>query len=104
MTILKNHNRWDKSNVEFSAGVLIEYSKQSPRPEMHYIDYGLGILSADVFKGYPPNQSFDLSKVYNHLSLEGELHGYEVFQRFYEIGSQQGILEAEEYIKAKGLK
>ena len=42
MTVLRNADRWDKSNVEFEDGNIIEYNKRAPRPEMAHIDYGLG--------------------------------------------------------------
>ena len=101
MTVLKNENQWDRSNVIYQDGSLIEYNKVEIKPNMNYIDYGLGILNADVFSGYPEGGILDLSKVYNELSLKNELFGYEVFERFYEIGSHQGILETEEYLTAK---
>ena len=101
MTVLKNQNRWDKSNVEFDAGQIIEYNKSVIRPQMHYIDYGLGILQSTVLQAYPARQSFDLSKVYNDLSLASELAGYEVFERFYEIGSHQGIADTKAYLLQK---
>lgn len=104
MTVLKNQNRWDKSNVEFDAGQIIEYNKSVFRPQMHYIDYGLGILQSSVLEAYPARQSFDLSKVYNDLSLVGELAGYEVFERFYEIGSHQGIADTQAYLLEKTTK
>ena len=104
MTILKNQNRWDKSNVEFDAGQITEYNKTVIRPKMHYIDYGLGILQSTVLQAYPPRKSFDLSKVYNDLSLAGELAGYEVFERFYEIGSHQGIADTQAYLLEKTAK
>jgi NDP-sugar pyrophosphorylase family protein len=104
MTILKNENQWDRSNVIYQNGSLIEYNKEEIKPNMNFIDYGLGILNADVFSGYPEGEIIDLSKVYNILSLKNELLGYEVFERFYEIGSHQGILETEEYLTAKEKK
>lgn len=104
MTVLKNRNQWDKSNVEFNAGHITEYNKTVIRPQMHYIDYGLGILQSAVLQAYPERQSFDLSNVYNDLSLAGELAGYEVFERFYEIGSHQGIADTQAYIFEKTAK
>lgn len=98
MTVLRNQNQWDKSNVEFDAGQIIEYNKTETRPQMHYIDYGLGLMDYAVLQAYPAGQSFDLSKVYNDLSLCGELAGYEVFERFYEIGSHQGIADTQSYL------
>jgi NDP-sugar pyrophosphorylase family protein len=101
MTILRNQNQWDKSNVEFDAGQIIEYNKTAIRPQMHYIDYGLGLVQNTALQTYPAGQSFDLSKVYNDLSLAGELAGYEVFERFYEIGSHQGIKDTQAYLLDK---
>ena len=104
MTVLKNENQWDKSNVIYHNDSLIEYNKEEIKPNMNYIDYGLGILNSDVFNTYATEESFDLSKVYNQLSLNKQLYGYEVFERFYEIGSHQGILEAEEYLTSREKK
>ena len=101
MTVMENRNQWDRSNVEFSLGKILEYNKSVIRPEMHYIDYGLGILNKRAFDHYPENESFDLSKVYNQLSLEGQLSGCEVFERFYEIGSHQGIVDTQNYLLQK---
>jgi N-acetyl-alpha-D-muramate 1-phosphate uridylyltransferase len=98
MTVLENGDRWDRSNVLFSDGKLVEYNKHSPTENMAYIDYGLGVLSADVLLAYPENEPFDLAEVYHRLSLDGQLAGYEVFERFYEIGSLEGLKETEEYL------
>jgi N-acetyl-alpha-D-muramate 1-phosphate uridylyltransferase len=98
MTVLENGNRWDRSNVLFSDGKLVEYNKHSPSENMAYIDYGLGVLSADVLLAYPEDEPFDLAEVYHRLSLDRRLAGYEVFERFYEIGSLEGLKETEEYL------
>ena len=82
MTVLKNSNEWDKSNVLFNKGLLLEYNKHIPKIEMNYIDYGLGIMSAFVFTKYPKDEPFDLADVYCQLSIHGHLAGFEVFERF----------------------
>lgn len=97
MTVLKNHNKWDKSNVEFVGGKIIEYNKIQTHSRMNYIDYGLGVLQASVFDAYSESIPFDLSDIYHQLSINQQLEGCEVYQRFYEIGSFQGIIEAEQY-------
>lgn len=101
MTVIKNQNQWDKSNVLFVDGRLHEYNKRSPRAEMTYIDYGLGVVSASVLKQRPVGQSFDLVDVYQDLSLQGQLAGLEVHERFYEIGSHTGLKETEDYFLTK---
>lgn len=102
MTVLKNGDRWDRSNVLYSKGKLLEYNKHAPSEAMAYIDYGLGVLSADVLLTYLEDQPFDLAEVYHSLSLDGRLVGYEVFERFYEIGSFEGLKETEQYL-TKGI-
>jgi MurNAc alpha-1-phosphate uridylyltransferase len=98
MTVLKNQNQWDTSNVLFEEGTLLEYNKQTPHSDMTYIDYGLGIVTADALKEYPLDEAFDLGEVYHRLSLRGQLAGYEVFERFYEIGSPLGLQETIDYL------
>ena len=99
MTVLKNSGQWDKSNVLFNDSIIFEYNKQAPKPEMAHIDYGLGVLSASVLENAPSNEHFDLADIYHQLSLQGLLAGYEVFERFYEIGSHKGLQETINYFK-----
>jgi hypothetical protein len=42
--------------------------------------------------------------LYENLSLKKELYGFEVFQRFYEIGSLQGIEDLSNYLNLKTKK
>jgi len=97
MTVLRNGNRWDQSNADFEGGVVRAYEKRAPRPEMAHIDYGLSVLSARVFTNYTDGDVFDLADVFQHLSATGRLAGFEVFQRFYEIGSHAGLAETADY-------
>ena len=102
MTVLANQDRWDKSNVLMRDGQLLAYNKRAPSADMHHIDYGLGALQADVLRSWPADLPFDLADVYQCLSGEGQLEGYEVHERFYEIGSHSGLSEAETYFLSKG--
>ena len=97
MTVLKNQNQWDKSNVLFDGKYLIEYNKALPKPEMSHIDYGLSILTPGVLDAYSLGERFDLADVFHSASLKGQLAGYEVFERFYESGSHTGLQEASDY-------
>ena len=102
MTILQNQNQWDKSNVFFKNGQLLEYNKRAPRKEMTYIDFGLGVISASILKHYLFDRPFDLADTYQDLSQKGKLAGFEAYDRFYEIGSHTGLKETEKYLLMKG--
>jgi hypothetical protein len=99
MTVLRNADRWDKSNVEFVNGKIVEYNKAAPRPAMDHIDYGLVVLSSAVLADMPSNEPFDLADTYHDLSLREELAGHEVFERFYEIGSHKGLNETIQFFR-----
>ena len=104
MTVYKNDNKWDESNVIFNDGIVTQYDKKVKTYEMKYIDYGLSILTKKVVERIPKNTPLDLEDLYKKLSKERLLHGFEVFNRFYEIGSNKGIKEFTEYIKMKGVR
>jgi NDP-sugar pyrophosphorylase family protein len=99
MTALHNDGKWDKSNALYENGYIVKYDKESTTPDMKYIDYGLGILKKSAFSKWKENNVFDLSEVFGNLVSQGELLGFEVKKRFYEIGSVQGLKETEEYIQ-----
>jgi NDP-sugar pyrophosphorylase family protein len=97
MTVLRNRQQWDQSNAVFRDGLVTEYDKKTPREDMEYIDYGLAVLSASALLDPIRTPPFDLADVYQDLSRAGRLAGHEVQQRFYEIGSPQGLTETAEY-------
>jgi len=106
MTVYANRNKWDTSNVIFSKGQLLEYNKWQPRPEMEYIDYGAAILQAEIFQPQASSKveqsAFDLADLYQQMVVKGQMVGYEVAQRFYEIGSHSGLEEARSFFEHRG--
>jgi NDP-sugar pyrophosphorylase family protein len=101
MTVYRNSNEWDRSNVLFEGGNILLYDKRAPLPEMAHIDYGLGVFRAAALLPYPSNQATDLADVYQDLLGQGQLAGLEVRQRFYEIGSFAGLQETQDYLRTK---
>ena len=99
MTVFRNANAWDPSNVVFDQGKIRVYDKKNKTPDMAYIDYGLGVFHAAAFASYPEDASFDLADVYRDLLTAGQLAGYEVHERFYEIGSHAGMRETDELLR-----
>jgi NDP-sugar pyrophosphorylase family protein len=102
MTVLRNGNRWDTSNVIFRNGRLLRYDKRERTPEMDYIDYGVGLLRRSAVDRIPTDRPFDLAELYTALVAEGRMAGYEVTQRFYEIGTPESLEEARQYLLGNG--
>jgi len=98
MTVYKNENKYDASNVEFREGSVMKYKKGINDPKMQHIDYGLSFFRRSAFPLLEREGAFDLSDTYHLLSSSQMLEGFEVFERFYEIGSIKGIKEFSEFL------
>ena len=105
MTVLENTDRWDASNARLEPGGLVRYRKgeHSLGPLTH-IDYGLSVLATPtVVDRVPGDTVVDLAEMLTALGDEGLLAGYEVHERFYEIGSPSGIHDLERLLAAHDL-
>lgn len=101
MTVFRNEGRWDTSNVVYDGRRVLCYSKRERQPDMAYIDYGLGLLSADLFADRPADQAFDLAELHTALASSGRLAGWAARQRFYEIGTPAGLAETDQHLRTK---
>jgi MurNAc alpha-1-phosphate uridylyltransferase len=101
LAVIRNEGRWDKSNVLFENGRIVRYDKKNRTPDMLHIDYGLGALHREALSSYREGTVLDLADVYHDLSVRGELAGYEMHERFYEIGSPKGLKDADDYIRKR---
>jgi NDP-sugar pyrophosphorylase family protein len=103
MTVCRNDNRWDASNVLYSGGRIVRYDKRQPTSEMRHIDYGLGAFRRTAFDPVAESKAFDLADVYERLLEADDLAAFEVPGRFYEIGSPAGLAETRAYLLARGV-
>jgi MurNAc alpha-1-phosphate uridylyltransferase len=96
MAVLRNEDRWDRSNADFDGELVTRYSKTEG--DFEWIDYGLSIFTRNIAGEIPPDEPADLADLFDRLSREGRLAGYEVGERFYEIGSSEGLAELERFL------
>ena len=101
MTVFENHELYDASNVDFSGGEIKVYDKKHKTPAMHHIDYGLGLFRAAAFDGFPRDAVVDLAEVQKALFARHQLVGYEIGERFYEIGSHEGLNELDALLRSR---
>jgi len=99
MVVLRNDGRWDTSNAHFERGRVVAYDKRAPTPEMRWIDYGLGGLTAGALECTAASEP-DLAALYSSLARAGELCGYPAVERFYEIGTPGALEETEAFLSA----
>jgi NDP-sugar pyrophosphorylase family protein len=99
--VLRNDDRWDRSNAVFQDGRVIVYDKRARErdPQMRWIDFGFSVLGRGVVESIPSGVVSDLADVFHELSLRGELAGFEVDTRFFEVGSPDGVEQLESYLE-----
>jgi MurNAc alpha-1-phosphate uridylyltransferase len=100
VTVFRNENRYIQSNIEIDGRYISKYEKGDQR-NLEYVDYGLSYWDAQVFLDSSLPTTFDLQEVYSELIGKRQLHCFEVNQRFYEVGSVEGIEELEKFVGGK---
>jgi NDP-sugar pyrophosphorylase family protein len=103
MTVLHNHDRWDTSNAALDAEGRVSYRKGAgAHATLTYIDYGLSVLSAEIVsERVPPETVNDLAGLFEELGDRGMLAGFEVHERFYEVGSAEGAAALEHLLTCR---
>ena len=101
MTVYRNEGKYDTSNVVFGDGEIKLYDKKQRLPEMRHIDYGLSLFNRRAFDEWPDAQPFDLAAVMTRLVERKQMAGWEVKERFYEIGSHDGLEELNRLLAEK---
>ncbi|NQV84537.1 MAG: NTP transferase domain-containing protein [Rhodospirillales bacterium] len=104
MSVMKNTGRWDASNAVLESGMVTAYEKgrtDAAAIGMEYIDYGLSVLTPEVVRAHiPAREVRDLADVFQPLAAAGRLRGFEAADRFYEIGSPEGLADLENFLAA----
>lgn len=104
MTVSRNLGKWDANNARFQSGWVTLYDKFKQADGLDFIDYGLAAMKRQtIADGIPADVPYDLGHLYQSLSVEGRLAGFEVSERFYEVGSPAGLNDFSQYIESGAL-
>ena len=103
MSIYRNDDGLGESNVEQVGGGLINYDKvpgSRPFSLMTHTDYGAIAIRRSAVEALVGSESVvDLAKIFTLMSKRGTLGSFEVFDRFYEIGTPESLMELSSYLK-----
>ncbi|MCB9062439.1 MAG: NTP transferase domain-containing protein [Halobacteriovoraceae bacterium] len=99
MTVYHNEDLHDSSNVYFENGDIVKYDKIDKTSDMKHIDWGFNIFQKSAFENFKDLEIFDLSEVFQKSLKDNKLQGFEVGQRFYEIGSIDGLEELNTFLR-----
>jgi NDP-sugar pyrophosphorylase family protein len=101
MTVYRNDGQFDTSNVDFEHGRILDYDKSHRTGRMCHIDYGLAVLDSRALELVPTTKTYDLASLYRDLLSRNELAGFEVYERFYEVGSVDGLEQTRRLVARK---
>ena len=101
MVIFENHDDYDKSNIVKDGAFVGIYDKTGKySDELSYIDSGISLLRRELLTQIPANKHCSLEEeVFPRLAGERQLLAFETSQRFYEIGSPNGLRDFEAYVR-----
>lgn len=98
MSVYENHGKWDQSNTLVSGELVTRYEKGSSDPALTFIDYGAIALRREVIAALPEGEPRGLDQLQAELGSQRRLRAYRVSERFYEIGSKEGLAELDAHL------
>jgi NDP-sugar pyrophosphorylase family protein len=107
LAVYPNAGRWDASNVVLdSAGSpagpwVARYEKGNRDPVFDHIDYGAMALRRDVIAALRAGSPAGLDAVQHDLARRNRLRACVARERFFEIGSPEGLAELDRYLKTR---
>ena len=99
MSAYKNDGKWDASNVRVDGEWIGAYEKGTKDPAFDHIDYGAIALRRSVVLELPERQRSGLDELQTRLARKHRLRACVAHERFYEIGSPEGLAALEERLK-----
>jgi MurNAc alpha-1-phosphate uridylyltransferase len=103
MAAYKNDGALDASNVVTDGTWILRYEKGNTSREFDHIDYGATALRREVVAALPkePAAKIGLDAVQHDLSLRKRLRACIARERFFEIGSPEGLAALDRYLEQR---
>jgi NDP-sugar pyrophosphorylase family protein len=92
MSVFPNGGRWDASNVKTDGVRVTGYEKGTRDPAFDHIDYGALALRRQLIAALPAGQRLGLEELQTRVAAAGRMRAVVAKERFYEIGSPEGLL------------
>jgi NDP-sugar pyrophosphorylase family protein len=104
MSIYENHGAWDQSNTlaDAKGEWVVRYEKNRPELKLPFIDYGAIALRREVIAAVPAGKTCGLDGIQTELANQKRLRAVVARDRFFEIGSPEGLATLHELLAAKG--
>ncbi len=103
MSIYKNDGQWDSSNVvaDASRTWVARYEKGQTDPAFDHIDYGATALRRGVIAALPLGEPHGLDAIQRDMARRKRLRACMARDRFFEIGSPEGLAELDRHLRTR---
>ncbi len=93
MTVFENKVPGHQANAKLRENTVL-YDKQHPEPDWNHLDYGFLFLRTSFVRSWTQfGTHFDLADPLSAASKMGRVLGYEIRERFWEIGTPEALEE-----------
>lgn len=101
MSVYKNDGKWDASNVMTDGQWLLRYEKGTADPAFDHIDYGAVALRRRVVEELPATKVLGLDTIQRALAEAKRLRAFAAHDRFFEIGSPEGLATLAHHLRER---
>lgn len=101
MSVFANSNQWDASNVKTDGVWVRSYEKGTRDPAFDHIDYGALALRRSVIAALPEGARGGLDVIQRELAASDRLRAVVARDRFFEIGSPEGLSTLVQHLKGR---
>jgi NDP-sugar pyrophosphorylase family protein len=101
MAVFRNDGKWDASNVVTDGVWVKRYEKGVREAAFDHIDYGATALRRSVIESLPRGEVCGLEVLQHDLASRKRLRACLVRERFYEIGSPEGLAELDTHLRIR---
>lgn len=108
MAVFENENAIEPSNTAIADGWVVRYDKRvvpdledapEAAPKLDHIDYGATCLRREVIAALPAGHAVGLDVLQARLARDQKLLACRAEERFFEVGSPQGLADLERHLR-----
>lgn len=103
MSVFANAGQWDASNVITDGEWVLRYEKGVADPAFDHIDYGAIALRRSVIEELRADVPAGLDVLQRALAEKKRLRAYEARDRFFEIGSPEGLATLARHLRERAV-
>lgn len=103
MCVYENNNQIEPSRVLLDDTMVKQYKKDPPPEGAQHMEYGLNILKKNLIPQVE-KLSFPISDYFDILAPQQQLLAFPVQERFYEIGSKEGLAETDALLRSLSIR